>query len=130
MEVSSTYQLQPALPRRRFPVANRLVAEHDAADQEHLRQITQAKLIAQTPEHHEGDDVAGILRPVQRASTPLVELFAAGATAEAAVTLSGAFAPSRNSRRSAPDASHLSGLPRRGPIATPDAIEQGPRRER
>ena len=40
------------------------MAEHDAADQEHLRKITQGKLIAQTPEHHEGDDVAGILRPV------------------------------------------------------------------
>jgi hypothetical protein len=27
-----------------FPVTNRLMAEHDAADQEHLRQITQRKL--------------------------------------------------------------------------------------
>jgi hypothetical protein len=44
-----------------FPVANRLVAEHDAADQEHLRQITQGKLITQAPEHHEGDNVAGVL---------------------------------------------------------------------
>jgi hypothetical protein len=40
-----------------FPVANRLVAENDAADQEHLRKIAQGKLIAQTPEHHEGDDM-------------------------------------------------------------------------
>src|ERR1700741_4032034 len=57
-----------------FPVANRFMAEDDAADQEHLRKIAQGKLIAQAPEHHEGDDVAGILRPVQNAATPLVEL--------------------------------------------------------
>jgi hypothetical protein len=72
------------------------VAEYDAADQEHFRQITQGKLVTQAPEHHESDDVAGVLRPVQRASTPLVELLAAGATAEPAVTLSGALAPFRN----------------------------------
>ena len=48
-----------------FPVADRFVAEYDAADQEHLGQITQAQLVAQTPEHHEGDDVGRILRPVQ-----------------------------------------------------------------
>jgi hypothetical protein len=29
-----------------FPVANRLVAEHEAADQEHLGQIPQAQLVA------------------------------------------------------------------------------------
>src|ERR1700685_2177304 len=40
-----------------FPVADRLMTEHDAADQEHLRQITQAEFVAQPPEHHEGDDV-------------------------------------------------------------------------
>jgi hypothetical protein len=28
-----------------FPVANRFMAENDAADQEHLRQITQGKLV-------------------------------------------------------------------------------------
>jgi hypothetical protein len=58
--------------------------------------IQQGKLIAQAPEHHEGDDVTGVLRPVQRASTPLVELLAAGATTEPVVTLSGALAPFRN----------------------------------
>src|SRR6202030_3986965 len=79
-----------------FPVADRLVAECDAADQEHLRQITQGELIAQAPEHHGGDDVAGVLRPVQRAGTPLVELLVASAAAEPAVTLSGALAPFRD----------------------------------
>src|ERR1700712_4169493 len=47
-----------------FPVADRLVTEHDAADQEHLRQVAQAEVVAQAPEHHEGDDVRGILRPI------------------------------------------------------------------
>src|ERR1700722_2179085 len=89
-----------------FPVANRLVAEHDAADQEHLGQITQGKLIAQAPKHHEGDDVTGVLRPVQNAGTPLIELLAASATAEPAVTLSRALTPFRNSCRAAPNAFH------------------------
>src|SRR6202041_1465341 len=89
-----------------FPVANRLVAEHDAADQEHLGQVTQGKLIAQAPKHHEGDDVTGVLRPVQNAGTPLIELLAASATAEPAVTLSRALTPFRNSCRAAPNAFH------------------------
>src|SRR6202020_650558 len=32
-----------------FPVADRFVSEHDAADQDHLSQITEAQLVAQTP---------------------------------------------------------------------------------
>jgi hypothetical protein len=96
------------------------VAKHDAADQEHLRQIPQGKLVAQASEHYEDDDVAGVLRPVQRAGTPLVELLAATGVAEPAVTLSGALVPFRNGRRSALDAIHLSGLPRGGPLPTPN----------
>ena len=107
-----------------FPVANRLVAEYDAADQEHLRQIAQGKLAAQAPEHHEGDDVAGVLRPIQNAGTSLVELLAAGTAAEPTVTLSGALAPFRNGGRAAANAFRQPGLPRRGTILTPDATEQ------
>ena len=80
-----------------LPVANSLVTEHDTADQEHFRQVTTGKLMAQAPEHHEGDDVGGILRPVQRAGAALVELLAAVATAEPALTLRRALAPFRNS---------------------------------
>jgi hypothetical protein len=54
------------------------VAEYDTADREHLSEITQGKLIAQAPEHHEGDNVAGVLRPVQGGGTPIVGLLAAG----------------------------------------------------
>jgi hypothetical protein len=93
-----------------FPVANRFVTEHDAADQEHLGQITQGKLIAQAPKRHEGDDVTGVLRPVQNAGTPLIELLGAGAATEPAVTLSSALTPFRNSRRAASNAFYLSGL--------------------
>ena len=57
------------------------MTEHDAADQKHLRQIAQAEFVAQPPEHHERDDVGGVLRPVQQALTALIELFAAVATA-------------------------------------------------
>jgi hypothetical protein len=45
------------------------------------------------PKRHEGDDVSRVVRPVQRASAPFVELLAANATAEPAVNLSGAPAP-------------------------------------
>jgi hypothetical protein len=86
------------------PLKTDMTAEHNAIDQEHLRKIVQGELVTQTPEHHESDDVAGIVRPVQRASTPLVELLAASATPEPAVTLSGALAPFRNGRRAAPNA--------------------------
>jgi hypothetical protein len=63
---------------RGFPVANRFMVEHDTADQKHLRQISQSKLVVQAPGHHEGDDVGQILGSVQNATTPLVELLAAG----------------------------------------------------
>ena len=97
-----------------FPVADRLVTEHDAADQEHLRQVAQAEFIAQPPEHHERDDVGRILGPVQQAPAALIELLAASATAKSAVTLSGPLAPFRNGCRAAPNAPHLSDAPGRG----------------
>src|SRR3954468_24054602 len=56
-----------------FPVPHRLVSEHDAPDQEHLRQVTQAQLVAQSPEDHEKHDVRRDLDPVQRRAGPLVE---------------------------------------------------------
>src|SRR5690349_5382574 len=77
----------------RLPVPHRLMAEHDAADQEHLGEIAQAELVAQAPEHHERDDVARILRPVQQAGTALVKLPAALAAAEPAISLSRALRP-------------------------------------
>jgi hypothetical protein len=98
-----------------FPLANRLVAEHNAADQEHLRPVTQGELVAQAPEHHEGNDVGGILGPVQHAAAALVELLAADATAEPTVALRGALDPFRNGGRAAPNALHL----RDPPVGSP-----------
>ena len=49
----------------RLPLADRLVTEHDTADEEHLGQIAKAQPIAQTPEDHERDDIARVLGPVQ-----------------------------------------------------------------
>jgi hypothetical protein len=65
----------------------------DATDEEHLRQVSQVELVAQTPEHHEGDDIGGILGSVQQAGAAFVELFAAGVAS--AVTLRGAIRPLR-----------------------------------
>src|ERR1700710_1178511 len=90
------------------------MAEHDAADQEHVRQIAQAEFVAQPPEHNERDDVRRVLRPVQQALTALVELLAAVAAAKSAVALRGPLAPFRNGHRAALNAPHLSGAPGRG----------------
>src|SRR3712207_1662204 len=68
----------------RLPVPHGLVAEHDAAEEEHLAEVPQGQAVAQTPEHHQGDDVARVPRPVEHPGTALVELLAAGAAAEPA----------------------------------------------
>ena len=65
---------------------------------------------------HERDHVTGVLRSVQNAGTPLVELLAAGPTAEPAVTLSSALTPFRNGYRAAPNAFHRANPSRRDPI--------------
>ena len=56
-----------------LPIPHRLVGEHEAPDQEHLRQLTQAQLVAQPPKDHEEHDVGWNLDPVQRRAGPLVE---------------------------------------------------------
>src|SRR6185437_6126243 len=94
MYVSSTYQLRPALPRRRrrrFSAnagvsldSQSRTASYDAAEKEHLAQIPQARLVAQAPEHHEGDDVGGELCPVQGPTAALIELLTAAAAEEPA----------------------------------------------
>ena len=62
------------------------MAEHDAANQEHLGQITKVQLVAQTPKHRECDNVTRALGPVQQAAAALVELLAARAAAEPPVS--------------------------------------------
>ena len=56
-----------------FPVTDRLVGEHDAPDQKHFRQITQAQLVAQPPKDDQEHDVSRHLDPVERRAGPLVE---------------------------------------------------------
>ncbi|MFC7738564.1 hypothetical protein ACFQX4_22775, partial [Roseomonas sp. GCM10028921] len=63
------------------------MAEHDAAKEEHLGHVSQSEAIPQAPEHHERDDVARVLRPVQHASAALVEPSATSTAPEAAVAL-------------------------------------------
>jgi hypothetical protein len=61
-------------------VADRLMAGSDAANEEHLGQVTQAQLLAQPPTDHEGDNLKGTLGSVL--SPVLVELLAAGGAPE------------------------------------------------
>jgi hypothetical protein len=63
------------------------MAEHDTADQEHLREITQAQLVAEAPKDHEGNYVAWVLRSVQLAGAALVELSATLPATKPAVSL-------------------------------------------
>src|SRR5690348_7690777 len=58
----------------RLPLADCLVAEDDAALEEHLAEILEREAIAQAPKHDQSDDVRGILGLVQRAGAALVEL--------------------------------------------------------
>ena len=90
----------------RLPLAHRFMTELDAAKKEHLGQIAQAEFVAEPPEHHERDDIGGILGPVQNAAGAFIELFAAIAAAEAPITLGGTFPPLRHRHAITRDAPH------------------------
>ena len=62
----------------RLPVADGLVAEDEAPRQEHLRQVPQAQLVAQPPQHDEQHEVGRVLQVVVGRAGPLVEDPAAG----------------------------------------------------
>src|SRR4051812_40645936 len=79
---------------------------HDAAHGEHLGQIAQAQFVAQTPEHHEGDDIRRVLGPVQQRVGALVKLLATGPAAEPAIALGGALGSLRHGLRATFQASH------------------------
>src|SRR4051812_47774150 len=90
-----------------LPLPDRLIAEHDAAHGEHLGQVAQAQFVAQAPEHHERDDVGGVLGPVQQGAGALIELLTARAAAEPAIALGSALGSLRHGFRSAFQAPHL-----------------------
>src|SRR3954447_714085 len=109
-----------------FPLPDRLVAEHDAADSKHLGQVAQAQFVAQAPEHHEGDDIGGVLGPVQQGARALIELLTARAAAEPTIALGGALRSLRNGFRSAFQAPHLRPPSMRsGPITHPSLPQPG-----
>src|SRR4051812_27265186 len=97
-----------------LPLPDGFIAEHNAAHGEHLGQVTQAQLVAQAPEHHEGDDIGRVLRAVQHTAAALVELLAACAAAEPAIALGGVLGPLRHSLRPALYAAHSHPLRREG----------------
>ncbi len=97
-----------------LPIANGLIAEREATDQEHLGQISQAELVAEPPEHHKSDDIARVLRPVQQAGAPLLELLRAGQAAEPPIALCRALRPFLNGGRLRFRATRLALTPQRG----------------
>jgi hypothetical protein len=114
----------------RFPVADGLVTEDDATLEKHLAEILQRESVAQAPKHHERDDVAGILGPVQHAAAALIELPSAVAAVKASVTLCHEIPPFRSGRGATADAFH-SGLrghlnPARSLSAATAAGDPGP----
>ena len=60
-----------------FPVANSLMADLEAAEEQDLAQVPQGQPVAQAAAHHEGDDVTRQAGPVQRPGAAFVELLAA-----------------------------------------------------
>src|SRR3954471_9985044 len=56
-------------------------------------------LVAQAPEHHEGDDIGRVLGPVQQGVGALVELLATCTAAEPAIALGGALRALRDGFR-------------------------------
>jgi hypothetical protein len=75
------------------PLSNGLVAEDDAALEDHLAELLQREAVAQAPEHDQGDDVGRILGPVQHAGAALIERPATVAAAKAPITLDRAVLP-------------------------------------
>ncbi len=49
----------------RLPVAHGLVAEDEAADQEHLREVAQAEPVAPPPQHDQEHEVGRVLEVVE-----------------------------------------------------------------
>lgn len=101
----------------RLPLADGFVAEDDAALQEHLAEVLQREAVAQAPEYDQGDDVRGILGPVQQPAAALVKPPPTGAAAKAPVALRRTVPPFRGGGGAAIDAVHAR-LPASSPIRT------------
>jgi hypothetical protein len=81
-----------------LPIPNGFGAEDASELEEHLAEILERETIAQSPEHHQGKDVARILGPVQHASIAFTKLPATVATTKAPVTLRRAVPPFQGGR--------------------------------
>ena len=71
--------------RARLPATNGLVGDLVAALEQQLRDISEAELVAQPPQHREQHDIGRVLEFVKAGAGPLVEPPPAGAAAEPAV---------------------------------------------
>lgn len=90
----------------RFPVPDGLVACFDTPQKQDLAQIPQGEAVAQTAEHHEGDDVAGQAGPIEHAAAALVELAAAVSAPEPALAPCRDLRPFRHCFRAAASTVH------------------------
>ena len=65
------------------------MSEREATFQEHLGQVSKAKLVAKPPTHDQQDDVGRKLEEVELCACPLIEPPLAGGAPEAAVAEDG-----------------------------------------
>ena len=75
--------------------------ELPTADEEHLRQVTQAQLVSESPEHHLEDDVSGNFEIVEGRTRALIELALTFMAAEDFVSEIGRFMKVVDLRRAA-----------------------------
>jgi len=73
----------------RLPRAHGLVREDEATCQKHLRQVAQAQLVAQSPHHHQQDDIGRYVQVIEGRTGALVAHPPTGAAAEGAVAEGG-----------------------------------------
>ena len=95
----------------RLPITNRFIGEHEAADQEHLSQISQTEFVAEPPKYHERYQSLGYCVLFSRPPLRSLNSFGAVQTTEPAIALRGAFSSLPDGRRSAFRTTHVTSPP-------------------
>src|SRR5688500_12316768 len=70
-----------------FPVADRFMAEHQAAQQQDLRQVPQAEFHPKPPQYDQKNYIGWQLKPVQHRAGPLIEASPAAPASEAPIAM-------------------------------------------
>jgi hypothetical protein len=77
------------------PLAHRLVRDGEASEEEQLRDVTEAELVAEAPEDRVEDDIGRVLELIEGRASALVEAPATGAADEPGVADGGGPRPLR-----------------------------------